>query len=96
MKRAINTEVAFVSGCCPPGIYRSLWERLCEQLFGAVPMGMDTDGVLPDIEVWKDGVALTDDSDGYTFTVVTDGGTAPSAGDVILYKGKYYVIGAVD
>ena len=77
--------------------YRSVWDRLCQQLFGSIPPGMDTEDILPDINIWKDGVTMQQDENGvYTFTVTTSGNTAPKPDDVVLYKGKYYIIGAVE
>ena len=75
-------------------VFRSVWDRLCQQLFGATPPGMDSEDQLPDIEIWKDGVVMTKDTYPYSFSVTSSDGT-PKPGDVVLYKGKYYVIGAV-
>lgn len=50
---------------------------------------------MPDVDLWKDGIAMVDDSYPYTFVVTTDGESAPKHADVIEYKGKYYVIGEV-
>jgi len=107
--KAINSDLVFVGngvskGCCCGGggagdqlvVFRSVWDRLCRQLFGAIPPGMDTDDQLPDVDIWKDGVAMVDDSYPYTFTVASDGEEIPKKADVIEYKGKYYVIGAVE
>ena len=78
-------------------IFRSVWDRLCQQLFGSIPLGMDSEDQLPDIEIWKDGVVMTKDTYPYSFTVMTESGEViPKPADVVLYKGKYYVIGAVD
>ena len=107
--KAINSDLVFVGNgvsngcCCGDGgavdqlvVFRSVWDRLCRQLFGAIPPGMDTDDQLPDIDIWKDGVALVDDSYPFTFVVASDGEETPKKADVIEYKGKYYVIGAVE
>ena len=93
-------------GCtpgCNPGchgsamVFRSVWDRLCQQLFGATPPGMDSEDQLPDINIWKDGVVLVKDTYPYSFRVMTESGEViPKPADVILYKGKYYVIGEVD
>lgn len=93
-------------GCipgCNPGcqgsamVFRSVWDRLCQQLFGAIPPGMNSEDQLPDIEIWKDGVVMTKDTYPYSFSVMTESGeVTPKPNDVVLYKGKYYVIGAVD
>lgn len=106
---AVHSDVAFVgrpggaAGCgcnpCQGGVmvFRSVWDRLCQQLFGATPVGMDSEDQLPDIQIWKDGVVMTKDTYPYSFRVLTpDGEVVPKPCDVILYKGKYYVIGAVD
>ena len=93
---AIHTDLSFVRKNFPPGVFRSVWDRLCDQLFGFMPIGLFADGNLPDIDIWKGGVSLDVDAEPYQFTVVTDDGDTPKAGDVILYKGKYYVIGNVE
>ena len=106
---AVHSDLAFVAnpganrcGCgCgynnSPAVFRSVWDRLCQQLFGAIPPGMDSETQLPDINIWKDGVVMTKDTYPYSFRVMTSGGeVVPKPCDVILYKGKYYVIGAVD
>lgn len=104
---AVHSDLAFVGnpgGCgCKPGcqgggmVFRSVWDRLVQQLFGATPPGMDNEDQLPDIDIWKDGVVMTKDTYPYAFSVMTsDGEALPKPGDVILYKNKYYVIGAVD
>ena len=78
-------------------VFRSVWDRLCQQLFGATPPGMDSEDQLPDINIWKDGVVLVKDTYPYSFRVMTESGEViPKPADVILYKGKYYVIGEVD
>lgn len=103
MGHAVCSDLTFVEGggcCCkggnPPMYFRSAWDRLCQQLFGAIPPGMDAEAQLPDITIWKDGVTLVDDSYPYTFKVVSPSGQSPKPYDVVLYKGVYYVIGAVD
>ena len=107
---AVHSDLAFVGrpggahgcGCkddCRGGaiVFRSVWDRLCQQLFGHMPVGMDSEDQLPDIEIWKDGVVMTKDTYPYSFTVMTESGEViPKPADVVLYKGKYYVIGAVD
>lgn len=94
--KAICTDLAYAKSCCPKGVYQSVWDRLCERLFGALPPGMDSDSILPNVEIWKNGVIKQNDTSPYTFTVVSDGEVAPKASDIILYKGQYYIIGAVD
>lgn len=105
---AVHSDLAFVGrpgghgcGCnngCHGGamVFRSVWDRLVQQLFGATPPGMDNEDALPDIDIWKDGIVLQGGDNPYTFTVISDEDKAPKPTDVILYKGKYYVIGAVD
>ena len=110
MGHAVCSDLAFVGnggnigcGCnptCTPGcsatVFRSVWDRLCQQLFGAIPPGMDTEDILPDITIWDKGVVLVADENGnYDFTINSVSGT-PKAGDVILYKGKFYIIGEVE
>lgn len=80
---------------CTPEVFRSVWDRLCRQLFGAMPPDMDSEDQLPDIDIWRGGVAMVDDSYPYTFVVASDGEAVPKQADVIEYKGKYYVIGGV-
>lgn len=80
---------------CTPEVFRSVWDRLCRQLFGAMPPDMASEDQMPDVDLWKDGIAMVDDSYPYTFVVATDGESAPKHADVIEYKGKYYVIGEV-
>ena len=103
---ATNTGLVFVDhdghkmpcgcGCYgPTAVYRTVWDRLCQQLFGAMPPGIDSGDQLPDIEIWKDGVALTDDSYPFTFTVTSYDDSVPKKDDVIEYKGRYYIIGEV-
>ena len=109
---AVHSDLSFVSypngagcGCkcscggdCQgtPMVFRSVWDRLIQQLFGVTPLGIDSEDQLPDIEIWKDGVELVDDSYPYTFRVMSPAGIPPKPYDVVLYKGRYYVIGAVD
>ena len=106
---SVHSDLAFVSypnmgngcGCncdCKgtPMVFRSVWDRLCQQMFGAIPQGMDAEDQLPDIKIWQDGVVLEDDTYPYTFSVTTGAGESPKPQDVILYKGKYYVIGKVE
>lgn len=78
-----------------PIVFRSVWDRLCRQLFEAMPPDMASEDQLPDIDIWKDGVALADDSYPYTFVVASDGTEAPKQGDVIEYKNRYYIVGGV-
>lgn len=106
---AVHSDLGFVgrpgggNGCgchsdCRGGamVFRSVWDRLCQQLFGEIPPGMNAAAQLPDITVWTEGVSLVDDTYPYTFNVATDGETSPKPSDVVLYKGKYYVIGEVE
>ena len=106
---AVHTDLAFnggpvgANGCgcntgCQGGtmVFRSVWDRLCRQLFGAMPPGMNSDNQLPDVQIWTDGVAIIDDTYPYSFRVLSLNGDSPKPGDVILYNRKYYVIGVVD
>lgn len=96
--KAADTDIVFVeyrSKChCPKGatVFRSVWDRLCRQLFGAMPPGMYPDGQIPDINIWEDDVELTGGPYPYTFTVPPDGEIIPKPFDVIEYKEKFYVI----
>jgi len=93
--KAVDTDLTFVKNCCPPGYYRSVWDRLVDQLFGATPVGMGSEEQIPYVDIWKDGVVKTNDTEPYSFTIVTDDSDTPKAGDIVLYKGVYYVIGTV-
>lgn len=95
---AVESDLSFVQhpGCCNPAVFRSVWDRLCEQLFGAMPAGMDAGSQLPNIEIWENGVSLENEASPFTFKVVSDGNDAPKASDIIKYKGKFYIIGAVE
>lgn len=92
---AIKSDLAFVNPCCG-GAYKSVWDRLSAQLFGAMPVGMNGEEGIPDIDIWKDGVTMLSDTEPFSFSVITDDSDTPKAGDIVLYKGKYYVIGAVE
>ena len=76
-------------------VFRTVWDRLVQQLFDAMPPGMLGEGQIPNVDLWDRGVALQGGDDPYTFAVVTDEEDSPIAGDVISYKGKYYIIGSV-
>lgn len=106
---AIHSDLTFVvrvgnmggCGCAPvcPGavhVFRSVWNRLVQQLFGQIPVGMNAEEQLPNIRIWRDEVVMVDDSYPYKFKVLSDEGDSPAPCDVVLYKGKYYVIGKVD
>lgn len=96
MAKAICTEVGFVEPCNPPGIYRSVWELLNARLLGKMPRELLMENNLPDIDIWKDNVVRVNDTEPFAFTIVTSEEDAPKKDDIILYKGKYYVIGAVE
>ena len=101
---AINSDLVFVGnkfgsscGCvCSASVFRSVWDRLCRQLFGATPPDIDSETQLPDIDIWKDGVAMKNDSYPYTFVVASDGEAVPKPMDIVEYKGRFYVIGTVE
>lgn len=78
-------------------VFRSVWDRLCHQLFEIAPPSMDTEDVLPDIDIWKGGVVLVEESEyPYTFTVMCENEEdTPKPSDVIQYKDKFYIIGEV-
>ena len=75
-------------------VFRSVWDRLVHQLFGSIPVGMVAEGQLPDIHIYTN-VVLLNDEEPYSFAVITDDGSAPQPHDVIQYKDKFYIIGAV-
>ena len=104
---AVHSDLLFVQngnggqgcGCgCNGGgqtiVFRSVWDRLVHQLFGSIPIGMVAEGQLPDIHIYTN-VVLLNDTEPYSFAVVTDDGSVPQPHDVIQYKDKFYVIGAV-
>ena len=82
--------------CCTPGIFRSVWDRLAAQLFGKMPVDINGEAQIPNVDIWKDGVFRLTDTDPYSFTLVSEDGETPHPGDIILYKGQYYVIGEVE
>lgn len=94
--KAVCSDLAYVKSCCPPGVYKSVWDRLCEQLFGLMPAGMNGEEEIPEIDVWKNGVALVSDADPFSFTITTDDDETPKTGDIVEYKGQFYIIGEVD
>jgi len=96
MGHAVCTGLGYVNNGCPPGVYRSVWELLSAQLFGAMPQGLLRENNFPDVEIWKDSVIRENNEEPYVFSVMTDGVSAPKKDDIILYKGKFYVIGAVE
>lgn len=106
MSQSVCTDLAYVEpgtgGCCckggtPPLIFRTVWDRLVQQMFGPFPPGTDTEEVLPDVTIWEDGVTLVEEQDGsYSFNVTTSDGTSPQPYDAILYQGKFYIIGEVE
>lgn len=100
MNQAVCTDIQYVEpgGCCRSRmVFRSVWDRLCQQLFGAIPPGMDTEDILPDVTIWEEGIVLQEEEGGEsTFTVTTSSDEPPKPQDVILYKGKYYIVGEVE
>lgn len=96
MKKAVCTGLAFVNHHCHPGFFRSVWDRLCRQLFGPIPPGMDTETILPNVQIWEGGIVKLTDTEPFSFSVASDGEEVPHAYDIIQYKGQYYVIGAVE
>ena len=83
--------------CCRPAVYRSDKDRICGKLFGPYPPGTDSEYILPDIRVWKDGVEMVDydGRNSYSFTIEEEEPGDPKRTDIILYKGTFYVIGEV-
>ena len=104
---AVNPSVAYVQydgkscGCecgyaSQTTVFRSVWDRLCKQLFEATPPGIIPEDQLPDIDIWRTGIVLLDDSYPYTFAVATDGTEIPKQCDIIEYKGMFFIVGEVD
>ncbi len=81
-------------GCCS-SYYRSVWDRLCQQLFGYIPAGMDTEEILRGLVIWKDGVERVGDGLPATFRVTATGERKPLATDIIYYREVFYNIGGV-
>lgn len=95
MSQAVKSDLAYVKSCCPRGVYKSVWDRLCEQLFGAIPIGMNAEENLPNIDIWRNSVSLLSDTEPYSFTIVSEDTDTPKPGDIIEYKGRYFIIGEV-
>lgn len=92
---AIATELSYVQPF-PCGVFHTYWELLCNELFMQYVPGISEDETFDEVKVWHDAtITCTKNNSPYTFTVVTDGGSAPKACDVILYINRYYIIGAV-
>ena len=87
---------------CTPAVYHSDADLLCRKLFGEIPVGINAECQLPDVEIFKDGVSTEDEIkiDGelheYTFTIETESGREPRKSDVVMYDGRFYVIGKVE
>ena len=96
MGKTICTEIGYLEPCKSPVVYHSAWELLNARLFDAMPAGLLAQNNLPDVETWKDGIVPDNDTEPYSFTIITSEEDGPKKDDVILYKGKYYIIGAVD
>ena len=94
--KAVSSDISYVKSCCPPNVYRSVWDRLVKEIFGPMPIGMNGELQIPNIDVWEDDVVKLNNTEPYSFTVWTDDDDAPKPGDAILYKGVYYIIGEVD
>lgn len=82
--------------CCPQQVYHSVWDRLCRQLFDAMPQEITSEDQLPNVDIWMDGIALADGPYPYTFIVASDGTNVPKPADIIKYRGAYYIIGTVE
>ena len=108
MREAVNAEVstdlsslAQVKKCCESkqGCFRTDETRLCDSLFKPIPPGLDPEDQIPSIRIWKDGVemesAFDDGKNEFTFTIEEEKEGDPKRPDVILYQGKFYVIGEV-
>ena len=99
MSKAVDTDIAYVAPTIPPALYKSLWDLLCNQLFGPTPVVIDTSSTFPDIQIWwhQGTITMTETERPYTFTIEFESAPTrtPEGSDVILYEGKYYVIRAV-
>lgn len=83
---------------CGPAVFKSDLDRLCNLLFGALPIGMKSERQIPNIEIWKDGVEMEERTKNrtYTFTIEEDDEDRdPKKSDVIYYNGRFYIIGDV-
>lgn len=99
MSKAVDTDIAYVAPTIPPALYKSLWDLLCNQLFGPTPVVIDTSATFPDIQIWwhQGTITMTETERPYTFTIEFESAPSrtPEGSDVILYEGKYYVIRSV-
>ena len=93
--KAVSTNLEYVrKRSCPPGLYHSLWEVLCSQLFEQ--HGFDTDGVFPDLFIWSKDVSPVSMTYPYSFTISTSSSRTPRISDIIFFNRKVYIIGKVD
>lgn len=93
---SVSTDLFYVDGAsCPPGLYRSYWERLCQKLFIDRQSRPSAYNVFPDIAIWDKGVTFTKKDYLYTFTITTDSERAPRRSDVVVYNNVFYIIGTV-
>ena len=76
-------------------VYRSVYDRLCQQLYGHIPPGMDTEDILRNVFVWRRNVELVVDEIPATFRLTDTGGRVPKTTDIIYYREQYYNIGGV-
>ena len=96
--KAIETDIAYVQTCtCPCTTFHTYWELLCNQLFVQTAPEISEEETFDEVRVWHDAdIAMTVTTSPYTFTITIEvGETAPQASDVLLYAGKYYIVGAV-
>lgn len=71
MDQAVHSDFSYVQRCCTPGIFRSVWDRLAAQLFGKMPVDINGEAQIPNVDIWKDGVVRLTDTDPYSFTLVS-------------------------
>ena len=102
MKEAVSTEVGLYtpeeySTCCRrKKVFFSDKRLLCDGLFTPMPPGMDPEGQLPNVGIWKEGVEPDGNiADGGPYTFVVDSENPPKKSDVISYNGRLYIIGDV-
>ena len=98
MSKAVDTDIAYVAPTIPPALYKSLWDLLCNQLFGPTPVVIDTSATFPDITIWwhQGEITMTQTERPYVFTIEFESApsVSPRSSDVLFYQGKFYVIGA--
>jgi hypothetical protein len=96
--KAVETSIGFNPGFpYPPGLYRSVWDLICNTLFVEAPIGLETEGLIPDVTVWyEEVITCTSDEYPYSFKIMlSSGDVIPKPSDIIFFKRNFYIIGSV-